>query len=188
MPRVLWMKTKTTGLDANECAVCEVSLIVEEDTKIIDTLDIMVRPEKGMNVSIKALEINNITLDELRNDPKFISYLDAYGQVVSFLKKNKPENGKYILAGKCLSFDLGFMESFFRKNGDTNLTWWFQYVKLDLDVILAEEMILTSHQLKSFKLDEVIKTYEYDIDANSMTPSGILRKIFWDMKGIDVNV
>ena len=35
--RILWLKTKTTGLNANESSLCHISLIVEEDTIIIDT-------------------------------------------------------------------------------------------------------------------------------------------------------
>ena len=67
--KTLWLDTETTGLDPDRCALVQIALLVEENEKIIDQTEILMRPHESALITDKALYINNRTREEIAGYP-----------------------------------------------------------------------------------------------------------------------
>ena len=191
MPYVLWIDTETTGLDPETCSIIQASLIVEKDAEIVDELNIYIRPFKGAKVSKYALEKNGITIDELRSDPKFIEYPEAYKKITSFLGKyvNKyDKKDKFVIAGKNVRFDTDFLRSFFSRNDDGFYGSWFFYPTIEIESVVAEMVAFDDFRLPDFKLETICAYFQISIENlhNAYSDIHATRKLYWKLKGVEI--
>lgn len=128
-----------------------------------------------------ALDILGITIDEIRTceDPnviywKFVRILEKYVD-----KFDKDKSKKFYPIGYNVQFDLDFLNYFFLKNGDKYIGSWFNWKKLDVLQILYLMHYKEQIALRNYKLDEVCKYYEIELEAhNALNDITATRKLF----------
>jgi DNA polymerase III alpha subunit (gram-positive type) len=89
--------------------------IVDEDMKIIDEIDLKLKPEGRLPVAeAKALEITGIDIQKHLADPNTITYTQGKDKLVILLKKYLKKKGKYSnispMGYNILGFDNGFTQ------------------------------------------------------------------------------
>ena len=106
---LLTMDTETGGLHSDTDALMSITMKVYGKDEI---KTIYIKPQKKLNYTYKALEVNGITMDFL--DENGISEIDAIGEIVKFVDKHYEK--KPSLLGQNINFDIGFLDALFERN------------------------------------------------------------------------
>jgi DNA polymerase III alpha subunit (gram-positive type) len=107
------MDSETGGLSPKQDILTLFISIVDEDFKILDELDLKLKPDGRLPiVEAGAMEVNKIDLQKHLEDPNTITYAEAKMKIIAFAKKYLNKRGRYsnlIPLGQNLLFDLNFI-------------------------------------------------------------------------------
>jgi len=187
MADILWIDTETTGIDSTKHGLTQLSCIVDEEGEIIDEFDVLIRPFKGCKVAKSALEKQNITKDDLINNPDRKTYSEAFELFIDFMSKyidRYDKNQKFVLAGKNVKFDIQFLREFFLKNDDSFFGSWFVYPSIDLDTLIAESVAFDDLTLFNYKLETICEAFDVKIRKahDSLYDIRATREVYWEIK------
>lgn len=112
---------ETTGVDSDRHEILEIGLLVvrQGDLKIIDELDVKVKPEHIETAEAVALHVNGYREEDWKDAITLADAMEQYQEKV----------GEAIFLAHPLAFDLGFIERAFKKTGRENP---MDYHQLDL--------------------------------------------------------
>jgi DNA polymerase-3 subunit epsilon len=125
--KILWLDTETTGLNSKENDILTLAGIVEINEEIKEEFYLEMQPFNYENISKEALEVNGLTLEQIK---KFQKPQEAYKKLTRIFSKyiNKyNRNDKFIISGHNIKFDFDFLVEFFLKNNDKYLGSWIEY-------------------------------------------------------------
>lgn len=126
MAKIWYFDVETTGLSAYKNDIIQLAGIIEIDGKVEDEFELKMKPIDPNNVDVRALEVNGITKMDLEKD-EYMLPRTAYSKLCKTLEyfvDKFDKNDKFIPCGYNVDFDLGFLEQFFRKNGDNYFGSW----------------------------------------------------------------
>ena len=108
---LLAFDTETGGLDPKLADILTFYMaVVDENFKIIDELDLKLKPDTGFpRADAGALKVNGINLDLHMADPTIIIYSEARVKILAMMKKYHKKNGRFnnlIPLGQNVQFDL----------------------------------------------------------------------------------
>jgi oligoribonuclease (3'-5' exoribonuclease) len=91
--------------------------VLDENFKILDELDLRVKPNDGLLPVCEAgaLKVNKIDVTKHLADPETITYSEAKVKIVAMLMKYLKKNGRYsnlIPMGHNVNFDLGYLQQY----------------------------------------------------------------------------
>lgn len=161
--KIIWIDTETTGLDPESHAIIQLAAIVETgEGKVLGDFETCIRPVKGDMISRSAVEKHGITSKMLATDPKYIHPKAALEKFIRFMEQfvNRYERtDKFIIAGKNVKFDIGFMRRWFEKCDDNYYGSWFHYPCIDIDTEVARVMTLNDMVLENYKLETICEAF-----------------------------
>ncbi|MBI2326183.1 3'-5' exonuclease [Candidatus Collierbacteria bacterium] len=133
---------ETTGLDPQKHEIVEIGLVlVDQQTgKVIDTLDIKVKPEHIETADETALKVNGYKAADWQAAVSIIEAMTLYGQ--------KVENA--IFCSHNVTFDWSFISAAFKKVGLKNT---LDYHRLDLFSLIWAKT--RDSDIESFSLSKV---------------------------------
>jgi len=159
--KTIFFDVETTGRDCRVYDIIQISLIVDINKKVEETLTLNVRPLNEV-YEVEALKVNGLKWDDILRfqDPKL-----AYGKIINMLERHMPfeERGMYdnrdkfnICAYNGKKFDIPFLKAFFIKNSDNRINRFFNKV-IDPYEFLESQRLLAqtcgyNFPLKSLKL------------------------------------
>lgn len=154
---ILWLDIETTGFDAQRHGIIQIAALVDSSKgEILDEINLYMKPFKNDIVSKESLDFNNITIQDLKNDDKYIPPNKAFEKFTSFLEKwiNKyDKSDKFIIAGKNIKeFDIVFLRRWFDKNSNIFYGSYFHYPYIDIDTEIAKLMVHNDFILKNYQL------------------------------------
>lgn len=174
--KLLFIDTETGGIDPNLHSLLSIGLVVWQDKKIIDTLEVFIKRKK-YSTTETALKINKIDLNELRK--KGLEPKEAMDIILRFINKNF--NEKATLVGHNLGFDVGFFKEFFKEN-KIDYNNFFSYRGIDTASILKYLSISKKLKKNVNSLDDAIEYFNLEVDENkrhtALTDSYITAKLF----------
>ncbi len=109
---LVWIDCEMTGLDVAEDALIEVSVVVTDgDLRIVDPgIDVLITPPQAaldhMGDFVREMHTRSGLLDEL---PGGLTMDEAQRQVLDYIKRFVPEQGKALLAGNSVGTDKAFL-------------------------------------------------------------------------------
>ena len=112
---LVWIDCEMTGLDVERDALIEVAVVVTDgDLRIVDPgMDVLITPPAGalenMNDFVRAMHTSSGLLDDLATSA--VSMEEATEQVLSYVKRFVPQEGKALLAGNSVGTDKMFLEA-----------------------------------------------------------------------------
>lgn len=132
LQKLLFLDEETTGRDKAVHDIWQLAMIVDIFDRDTVELEQKMAPLNPDCFEIKALELNNKSITELKDYP------DARGQLVimkNFMQKFvSPYNtmDKFIIVGYRVEFDKNFLRSHFFKLGDKYFGSWFSNYYIDV--------------------------------------------------------
>jgi len=130
--KTLWLDIKTTGANPITHDPIQITGIIEANGTL-NGFDFRVRPTRGAGVSSETLEINGVTMEEIRDSPPPEA---IHRKLVSLLGKTADRHNKtdkFILAGRNVQFNSDIMNQWFKKLGDKYWLSWVKSIYLDTE-------------------------------------------------------
>ena len=184
--KVIFLDTETTGLTAYNHGIIDLAMIIEIDGVEQEKVSIQCAPFPKDKVDKYALEIQNLTEAEIRAriDPKV-----AYDQLTAILSKyvdKYDKNDKFTLIGYNVQFDVDFLESFFKKNGDKFFGSWFNRRPMDVMSLAYYYRYKMGIELENWKLGTVCSHFGVPlVNAHTALPDAIAtRELFYSIDGV----
>ena len=112
---LVWIDCEMTGLDVARDALIEVAVVVTDgDLTIVDPgMDVLITPPAealdNMNDFVRNMHTSSGLLDDLQTSA--VSMEEATEQVLSYIKRFVPQEGKALLAGNSVGTDKMFLEA-----------------------------------------------------------------------------
>ena len=112
---LVWIDCEMTGLDVERDALIEVAVVVTDgDLRIVDPgMDVLITPPAGalenMNDFVRNMHTSSGLLEDLETSA--VSMEEATEQVLSYIKRFVPQEGKALLAGNSVGTDKMFLEA-----------------------------------------------------------------------------
>ena len=164
--KILWFDTETTGLDPKKNDPVQIAGIIEIDGNIVEEFQVFSQPIKWENISEAALKVNGLDRDKLK---KFASPKEAmndltetFGDFISKFDKGD----KFYPAGYNVRFDLDFLSSWFRKQGDRYFGSWVNWRYIDPLPFIYLQDYKGDLNLPDYKLGTVAKHFGIELDAH----------------------
>lgn len=163
--KILWFDTETTGL-TEKAFLYEISGIITIDGVIVEEFDIWCNVPIDSEMSPKALELQNLTLDKIMSFP---SYKNAYKQLIDIFSKyidKYNKNDKFIIAGHNISFDIRMLDRLFKACNDNYLGSFLNY-KLQFDtlsLLRALEVAEIIPEQNSHKLEDMCRYFNIPLE------------------------
>src|ERR1700688_521776 len=109
------MDSETGGLDPKKTDVLTIYIAVtDEDLKIIDGLDLKLKPNDRLPVvEAQAMAVNGIDIQKHLENPETITYSQAKEKITALAKKYLKKRGRYsnlLVLGQNVAFDIAFIQ------------------------------------------------------------------------------
>ena len=113
--RLIWVDCEMTGLDVEHDELCEVSVVPTDfNFNVLDDgFDIIIKPSDAavnhMNDFVRNMHTSSGLVDEWQNA---VDYKTAEKEIIEYVKRFLPENGKAHLAGNSIHSDKKFLDRY----------------------------------------------------------------------------
>lgn len=176
---IIFFDTESGGLDVDTLEILSIAgkafsgITLQEFPKEEGEFYSLMKPLDFNNISQKALDVNKITIAQLRDAPERGLVLQAFSKYCA--KFNKGNFGFPIGGGKnILNFDLPILNRVFKFHG---IKYPFnQRVSLELEHFLYFYTNQSQEELPNIKLDTLVKFFGFNIKGsthNAMTDTKI---------------
>lgn len=178
----VFIDCETTGLSFEQNGLIEIGGVIDINGKAVEEFSIRTRPFRNQLISKSAMEVNGITIQELRNypDPQ-----EAYEEFVSILGKyidryNKQD--KAFLYGYHIFFDAAFLRRFFENNDDQYFSSWFWWPYIDVASLYCEASLEHRTRFENFKLENICKLLNIEVNMHSaLSDAKACRTVYYKM-------
>lgn len=133
MNKIIFIDTETGGVNPEKAALIQLSGIIRIDKKDVEKFNFYIKPFENSEVTEKALEVQGITLEELKTD-KYVEEKEVYKQFIKLLDKyidKYDRTDKFIVAGYNVRFDVDILKAFFQRHGNNFLFSYLDSSMLD---------------------------------------------------------
>jgi DNA polymerase III alpha subunit (gram-positive type) len=174
--KILWFDTETTGLDPVKHDLWQLAAEVEVNGHVVEKFEIKCQPRSIANCSEQALEVGNITRDQLLKLPEpQVAFMQLEVFLGRFGSKARGSEKFYVGGYKVADFDSPFLQQFFRKAGSESYPTWFYWYPIDVYYLVLAAHAAAGVMLPKYKLVDVCAHYgitltgahdaRYDIEA-----------------------
>ncbi len=131
-----WIDLETGGLDPKRNPILQLAVLMEdEEGKIADTFFSYIRPDGRLKIEADALEVNGITLQQLRDEPPEYMVME---HLIKFLKSHKVGTKQFEFCGYNSRFDMDFFVAMFKRS---KYQYWHYFNYYDVDVFALVKIL-----------------------------------------------
>lgn len=166
MTKILYLDTETTGLDPVRNDPYQIAGIIEIDGKVEEEFNLFCQPLDWSTIDDHALAMNGKMREDLEKYPlaktvrsNLIKILDKY--VDRFNRHDK-----FTPAGQNVTFDLQFLNHWFKKLHDDYWGSWCTWYPLDLRQLVTIAQVKGWLRLENQKLATVAAAFGIDFQAH----------------------
>lgn len=184
----IWFDVETTGLNPKEHEIHELSMLYEEDGKVIEKRTWYIKPTRFYTIDENALAICNKSIEDLK---KYSERRYVYQNVKSFLMKYISCYDRLDKATLCgyniIAFDVPFLEAFFNSEFDKYMFSFFNHYYVDVYAYfnILEDMGFIPFNKQNRKLSSLCEHYDIVLNAHeSLSDIEATRNIYYQLKGV----
>lgn len=178
----VFFKVKTTGLDTNLCAIHQLTYCIEVNGKVMENGYLNIKPHFGAMIAQDALNIGNLTEDDLNSYPEPKDQLLAFEEFLGKHVDKFDSKDKYHLIGwNNIKFDDDFLRNFFKRNGNEYFGSWFYNNSIDVMSVAGDAMANVRGNMNNFRLNyvaEYLNLTNDKLSSNPVYPLYLLREIY----------
>ena len=185
--KLFYFDVETTGLDARWNTIHQLSFIIEIDGEVKESVNYHIRPIDGKKIDEEALEVSNLTIDQVLQYPEAKGIYKELVQTLSKYVGKYDKNDKFFLVGyNNASFDNQFLREWFVDNGDKYFGSWFWPNPIDVYVLASVDKMSKRPEMPNAKLGTMAEYYGYKVDDeqlhNAMYDVELTRNIYNDIR------
>lgn len=158
--RLLFVDTETGGLDPARHSLLSLGMVVWENGKIGDAVEVLVNDGK-LSATAEALSVNGIDLE--RHRQQALSPSQAMEQLLRFINRQFPRQRKITLAGHNVQFDINFLTRFFSGN-KTDFSSYFSHRMIDTSSILHYLYLAGRLKHRAISSDKAFALFEIRVE------------------------
>lgn len=169
--KLFFVDLETTGVDRDKHGIHQISGAVVIDGTTIETFDFKVKPRPNALIDMKALEVCNVTFDQINAYPEM---MDVYKRLCDILLKyidvNEPNDKYFIVGYNCQKFDSGHLAKWFMNCNGLHVfkqVFWLGST-LDVMILAANNTAYDRHLLENFKLATVARFLGIEVDDSKL--------------------
>ena len=159
--RLLFIDTETGGLDPGKHSLLSIALVVWENMEIIDSKEILIN-DGILSVTEEALSINKIDIEKHKQSA--ISASRAMDEILVFIGKYFPRQGRITLAGHNVHFDANFLRAFFSAN-NIDFSQYFSHRVIDTSSILYYLYLAGHIKHRAISSDEAFDLFDIKVEG-----------------------
>jgi len=186
----MFVDCETTGTDSRINCIHQLSGCLEIDGKVVEEFDFKIRPFEGCIIKQEALEVSNITIEDIMQyPPEMESYYEFKNMLARYINEfDKTQH--FFIIGYNVKFDAEFINAMFLRNDDKffySLCWGNVIDAMSL----ASDMLATiRHEMSDFKLNTVARQLGIIVDEtklhNAQYDIEITREVYYKVKRPDI--
>lgn len=164
--KIIWIDDETGGTDDKKDALLQLSAIIEIDNKIVDEIDLKMKPIAGKRINAEALEVHGRTMKDIEGfeDPRV-----CFDKFYKFLQREpKSKENRFIVGGYNVDFDLRFIFEWFKDvTGDPYQFWdYLQFSPIDVLPTLRAMRHAGVIDIPNTKLETVCAYFGIELKAH----------------------
>ena len=156
MSKLFFYDLETTGLDYKKNAIHQLSAIIVINGEVKESINIKIRPFEGAEISQEALDVGNVTLEQIMAYPPME---EAHAQLIRIMSKyvNRfDKTDKFFLVGyNNAHFDNDFFREMFIRCDDIYFGSWFWSNSIDTMTLATINLLDQRRKMINFKLSTV---------------------------------
>lgn len=156
MSKLFFYDLETTGLDYKKNAIHQLSAIIVINGEVKERINIKIRPFEGAEISQEALDVGNVTLEQIMAYPPME---EAHTQLIRIMSKyvNRfDKTDKFFLVGyNNAHFDNDFFREMFIRCDDIYFGSWFWSNSIDTMTLATINLLDQRSKMINFKLSTV---------------------------------
>ena len=167
--KLVFIDIETTGLNADKHEIVEFSAIItnSDASKILDTINISIKPELIENIDQTALEVTNKTVDDLLNNEYTMH--EAHKIICEKLeehvdRRDKTDKLQFIAYNS--EFDEKFVRKLFTKCEDKYFNALFWNPSICMMKEIAFMLRNERNKINSFKLESICKLLDIEFNKD----------------------
>ncbi len=166
MSKILYFDTETTGTNHLNHGIIQIAFILEIDGEVVEEKDIKMQPFKDDIIDPEALEVNQITKEQIKT---FQDPITSYTQILKVFDEhiNKfDRSDKFFPAGFNVKFDTDFLGEFWKKASRSKygLGSYCNWRRIDPLPVLYFLVESGNLDLENYKLGTVCKHFGIKLD------------------------
>jgi len=146
--KIMYVDTEATAL--HNGAIIQLSGIIEINGEVKKEFNFFVKPHKGASIQQEALKITNSTEKQIFGYPDPREVKDYFESMMSEFVDKYDRDDKFILVGYNTNFDLNMLIDFYKQQGDTTLSYWFDY-RHTIDIHELLKLLQFKNRIPIFK-------------------------------------
>lgn len=169
MEKLFIFDLETTGVKYWKNGIHQISGMIIIDSEIKEQFDIKVQPYKDALIEQEALNVSNVTLEQIK---EYKPFREAYNELTEMLSKYVDKFNKkdkfHLLGYNNSSFDNQFLRAFFTQNHDNYFGSWFWSDTIDVMVLASNKLKSEREKLENFQLKTVSKYLGISVDETKL--------------------
>ena len=154
MRKILYIDSETGGTNPEKSALIQLSGIIEIDGIEKEKFNFYIKPFENSEVNEEALQVQNRTFEELKED----KYVNKYDK-----------SDKFLVSGFNVNFDVNMLKAFFVRNHNPFLFSYIESPTFALDPMLIITFLQMANiipKLENNKLGTLCKYFNIDFQAH----------------------
>jgi DNA polymerase III subunit epsilon len=165
--KLLFYDLETTGLLPNKHSIHQLAAMYFENGELVKEIEIKFKPNPKALIDQEALDLKNITMDNLMNRQSYNEGFYEFKNYISAWCNKFDKNDKIELIGyNNRTFDDQFLRGFFLQNDDKYYGSFFHQQSRDVNVLAVECLSPYRGELANFKLMEVARYLGIEVDES----------------------
>jgi DNA polymerase-3 subunit epsilon len=160
---------ETTGVNFWQNGIHQIAAIIEIDGEIVEELDLKVQPNPRAKIEQTALDVGNVTLDQILEYPDMRDvYQDLLKTLGKYVQKFKKQDKFHLVGFNNRQFDDQFLRAWFKQNNDKYFGSWFWSDSQDVMILASRDLEERRSEMKNFKLMTVAREYGIEVDDEKL--------------------
>lgn len=172
MPNILHLDIESTGLNAFEHGIHRLGGFMEVDGETLSGFDHKVRPFTGAKIEKKALEVGNITWNEIRAYDNMDIVFSRWCTMMRVFCDERHETKFFICGFNSGGMEVPFMREWYKQNGSSLFSTHFHSGFIDTMSMATEYLLQKGIVLYDYSLSGVAKALGIEVDNSQLhTPA-----------------
>lgn len=187
--KLVFIDTETTGTDPACNGIHQLSMVMElydmvkKERRIIEQLDLRIRPFDGTLYDEEALKVSKVTREEIEGYPPEYQQFKRLRAVLDAHCNKFDKKDKYYFIGYNVHFDRDFLLELFRRNGEKYFFSYFYSNPIDVMTLTSMLTFGQRPEMPNYQLGTVTKTLIPHVGGanfhNANDDISVTRDLFW---------